>query len=116
MGARSRMTMRCDTERAVKQTNRQDTLGDPITNDIAILTGQPCYWQARRAQIVEDPEQVVVVTVHRMMFPLTADIQEKDFVTCVRDRRDRVLQGHRMRVLSAPRLENHIDVSLEEYR
>ena len=116
MGApRRRMTMRCETERATPQGTRQDVLGRTLRNTDSILTDQPCYWQARSAQTVESDETIIVVTVHRMMFPLAADIKERDIVTSVRDRRGRILQGDRMRVLAAPRLEDHIQVTLEDY-
>ena len=108
------MTHRCDTERDNPETAR-DPFNRPISTVSPQLSDQPCYWQAQRGEFVADGQKLTEITQHFLLVPLQTDILSQDIVTNVADRRGRVLQGERIRILTTIPREDHIECRLEAY-
>ena len=114
MAARARMTMRCSTERQAN-TGALTPFGQPVTGRVEPLTSGPCYWQAKTERFIADGTKVAAIASHIMLMPLAADILEQDHVLRIKDRRGRVLKDGRLRVMTVLDLEDHKEISLEEY-
>ena len=113
MTARSFMTHRCDTERAVESA-QLDPSGHPVTELRDINTALPCYWQVRTERLILDGGKAAAIAMHNMLTPLGSDLQEQDRVTRIYDRRDQTLKSETMRVLTMIRREDHLELALEE--
>ena len=114
MNARTRMTMRCSSERQAA-TDERDAFNQPVTAPMRVLDEHPCYWQSRSEDFIANGDKLVSVAVHTLLLPLGSDIEEQDVITAVRDRIGRDLKTTRMRVLSALAKEGQIEARLEEY-
>ena len=112
-GARRRMTHRAFTERPVP-TGTQDPFGNAVTRDTQILVSHPCYWQAQVERVVHDSSKNVSIADHLILFPLGTDVQERDRITSITDRRGRPLKNTRLGVLPVLRREDHIEVEAAE--
>ena len=113
MGARQRMTMRASTERPVP-TGAEDPFGNAVTGNTPVLVSYPCYWQAKSERVVRDSSKNVSIAEHLILFPLGTDVQERDQITSITDRRGRVLKNTRLGVLPVVRREDHIEAEAEE--
>ena len=93
-----------------------DPFNAPVKTWTPILTGQPCYWQARNETLEVDGEKIVSIGRHRLLVPIGTDLASDDVITAVRDRRGRSLLAKRMRVTGQPlQRETHIQAVLEVY-
>ena len=113
MSARSFMTHRCDTERAVESA-QLDPSGHPVTEIRDINTALPCYWQVRTERLILDGGKAAAIAMHNMLTPLGSDLQEQDRITHIYDRRGQTLKSETMRVLTMIRRESHLELALEE--
>lgn len=114
MNARTRMTMRCSSERQAA-TDETDAFGQPVTALMRVLNEHSCYWQSRSEDFIANGDKLVSIAVHTLLLPSGSDIEEQDVITAVRDRIGRDIKTTRMRVVSTLIKEGHIEARLEEY-
>ena len=114
MGARSRMTMRCSTERDVAGA-QVDPFNQPITTATAVLSDHPCYWQSKAERFVNDGDKLAAIASHLLLVPLETDLDEQDRVTAVKTRRGKSLKSTKLRVIALVQREDHIEAMCEEY-
>ena len=112
-GARRRMTHRASTERPVP-TGAEDPYGNAVTSITNPLTDHPCYWQAQSERVVRDSSKHVSIAEHLILFPLGTDVQERDQIISITDRRGRPLKSTRLGVLPVLRREDHIEAEAKE--
>ena len=112
-GARRRMTHRASTERPMP-TGAEDPFGNAVTSVTNPLTDHPCYWQAQSERVVRDSSKHVSIAEHLILFPLGTDVQERDQIISITDRRGRPLKSTRLGVLPVLRREDHIEAEAKE--
>ena len=108
------MTHRLSSVRDVSGPDR-DPFNRRLTAPTAILSSQPCYWQAQRGQFVADGQKLTSVSQEFVLVPVGTDIQSQDRITGITDRRGRVLNGDTLRVMVVVPREDHLEISLEVY-
>ena len=113
MTARTRMTMRADTERDVQGT-ALDRNRKLVTTNTRIHTDLACYTWPSTERLITSDNRVLTLAVHQMITPVDADLVELDRVLAVRNRRGRSLYSA-MKITSVLRRETHLELTLEEY-
>jgi len=114
VSARQRMTMRATIER---NAGTEDAYGNPRTDWQIVGIEVPCYvWAARgggRRTRIGDQDQITL-DLPGAIFPLATDVDHKDRLLTVVDRRGEELFAM-MYVDAVLRRRDHLQVSLREY-
>lgn len=105
------MTMRAAVER--DQAVGTDSYGGPVAPIFAAHATLPCWvWSTNRREIV-DGDKTALVEDMRAMFPIGADVLERDEIASVKDRNGAELLSGRMRVEAIQRKHRHVEAALE---
>ena len=108
-----RQTMR-RRARVVRPVERdENVLGLGETADEVIKPAMPCRFWSETRQVVLDTDKSAIIVTYRMMVPLRADIQERDRVDEILDRRGRVVHSTPMTVETVNPVDTHQEVFLE---
>jgi hypothetical protein len=105
------MTMRADIER--NTASGTDTYGHPVAPVFTALASLPCFIWSRARREVTDGGKTALVEDLRAIFPLTADVQERDEIASVKDRLGAELMSGRFRLAAIQRKHRHIEAALE---
>lgn len=113
-GARTRMIQRARVVR--DDEGAENILGQRQRSEVVVSESMPCRLFSRAATRVVDNNKIVSVAVHRLMAPAEADIQDRDRVTRVTDRRGNAVSSDTLSVVSVATVpgETHKIATLED--
>lgn len=105
------MTMRAEVQR--NTATGTDPHGHPAAPVFAVHATLPCFvWSRQRREVVDGDKQAFVEDL-RAMFPLNADIAERDRITSVVDRQGKVILSGRFDVGPIQFKHRHLEAGLE---
>ncbi|MBA5777473.1 hypothetical protein H2509_13525 [Stappia sp. F7233] len=110
-----RLTMRAMVERNVAAGS--DAWNNPVAPEFQPLAVVKCFVWSRLSQEIVDGDKTAMVEDMRAMFPLAADVDEKDEISAVTDARGNVIIAGRLRIEGpVQRKHTHLEAALKRIR
>lgn len=105
------MTMRAEIER--NTATGSDAYGHPVAPVFEAHATVPCWVYSRSRREVVDGAKTAHVEDLRALFPVNADVRERDEIARVTDRQGNELLSGRLRIEALRRKPSHLDAVLD---
>ena len=103
--------MRAEVERNTAPGD--DAWGNPVAPVFTAVATLPCFVWSRARREVVDGKKTAIIEDLRAMFPLGADIAERDEIARVTDRIGTEILAGRFRIEAIQRKHRHLEAALE---
>ncbi len=90
-----------------------DAHGHPVAPAFTALATLPCFvWSRQRREMIDGKVSAIIEDL-RAIFPLAADVQARDEIASIQDRRGAVLIAGRFKIEPVQRKHDHLEAALE---